>query len=138
MKNPLVWIAQTNEYLLKASCFISLRIAECKQDVLGRTNRLLSFDTTWTAQKTMPPTILRCRGNVFTELLSSSDRGIHRQTHRHTRPIIILLLRVFIAAGTFLPRRCLSMKGGIHFTEPLPSNHRKDTHTDTQTDGRDL
>jgi hypothetical protein len=24
------------------------------------------------------------------------------------------------------------------FTEPLPSNDRRDTHTDTQTDGRDL
>jgi hypothetical protein len=30
------------------------------------------------------------------------------------------------------------MKGGIHFTEPLPSNDRRDIHTDTQTDGRDL
>jgi hypothetical protein len=24
---------------------------------------------------------------------------------------------------------------GIHFTEPLPNNDRRDTHTDTQTDG---
>jgi hypothetical protein len=30
------------------------------------------------------------------------------------------------------------MKGGIHFTEPLPRNDRRDTHTDTQIDGRDL
>jgi hypothetical protein len=29
-------------------------------------------------------------------------------------------------------------KGVIHLTEPLPSNDRRDTHTDTQTDGRDL
>jgi hypothetical protein len=28
------------------------------------------------------------------------------------------------------------VKGGIHFTEPLPSNDRRDTHTDTQTDDR--
>jgi hypothetical protein len=42
-----------------------------------RTIRLLSFDATGIAQKTAPPTILRCRGNVFTELLPSNDRGIH-------------------------------------------------------------
>jgi hypothetical protein len=50
-----------------------------KKGVLGRTN-LLSSDTTRTAQKTTPPTILRCRGNVFTELLPSNERGIHRPT----------------------------------------------------------
>jgi hypothetical protein len=54
---------------------------QLEQEVLEITNRLLSFDTTRTVQKT-PPTILRCRGNVFTELLPSNDRGIHRQTHR--------------------------------------------------------
>jgi hypothetical protein len=43
--------------------------------VLGRTNRLLSFDTTRAAQKTTRPTILRYRGNVFTEPLPSNDRG---------------------------------------------------------------
>jgi hypothetical protein len=59
-----------------------------QQKVLRRTNRLFSFDTTRTAKKTTPPTILRCNGNVF--------------------------------------------------TEPLPSNDRRDTHTDTQTDGRGL
>jgi hypothetical protein len=29
-----------------------------KQEVLGRINRLLSFDTTWTAEKTTHPTIV--------------------------------------------------------------------------------
>jgi hypothetical protein len=48
-----------------------------KQIVLGRTNRLLSFDTTRTAWETMPPIILRCRRNVFTKPLPSSDRGIY-------------------------------------------------------------
>jgi hypothetical protein len=43
------------------------------QEVLERTNGLLPFDTTWTAQKTTPPAILRCRWNVFTEQLPSSD-----------------------------------------------------------------
>jgi hypothetical protein len=55
-----------------------------------------------------------------------------------TDPAILLLLRVFIAAETCLHNRCLATKGGIHFTEPLPCNDRRDTHTDTRTDGRDL
>jgi hypothetical protein len=46
----------------------------------GKNYRLLSFHTTRTAQKTTYPTILHCRGNVFTELLPSNDSGIHRQT----------------------------------------------------------
>jgi hypothetical protein len=52
-----------------------------KQEVLERTDSLLSFDTTWTAQKTVSQTILRCRGNVFTEPLPSNDRR-DTQTHR--------------------------------------------------------
>jgi hypothetical protein len=58
-----------------------------------------------------PSTILRYRGNVFTELLPSNDGGIHRQAHRHTRPTMLLLLRVFVAAETCLPSRYLAMKG---------------------------
>jgi hypothetical protein len=54
------------------------------------------------------------------------------------RPTILLLLRVFTAAGTCLPSRCLAMKGWIHFTLPLPSKDNRDTHIDTQTGGRDL
>jgi hypothetical protein len=110
-----------------------------KQEVLGIINRLFSFDTTRTAQKTTPPTILRCRGDVFTELLPSNDRGIHRQTHRlsfdktqtaqkMTRPTILLLLHIIVTAGTCLPSRYLPKKGWIHFTERLPSIDRRDTH----------
>jgi hypothetical protein len=58
-------------------------------------------------------------GNVFTELLLSIDKEIHRQTHRlsfnttrtaqkMTRSTILLLSRVFIAARTYLPGRCLA------------------------------
>jgi hypothetical protein len=50
--------------------------------------------------------------------------GIHRQTHRHTNQTILLLLRAFFAAGIYLLSRCLARKGGIHFTEPLPSSGR--------------
>jgi hypothetical protein len=42
---------------------------------------------------------------------------------------ILLLLRVFIAAGTSLPSRCLTTKGGIHFTELLPSKTIAGLHT---------
>jgi hypothetical protein len=43
--------------------------------ILGRTNRLLSFDTTRTAQKTMSQTIHSYGGNVFTEPLPSNVTG---------------------------------------------------------------
>jgi hypothetical protein len=62
----------------------------------------------------MPPIILRCGGNVFIELLPSNGREIHRQTQRHTRPTILLLLRVVFVAGTRLPSRCLATIGRIH------------------------
>jgi hypothetical protein len=32
----------------------------------------------------------------------------------------------------------LATRGRIQFTETLPSNDRRDTRTDTQTEGRDL
>jgi hypothetical protein len=108
------------------------------QEVLGRTNRLLSFNKTRIAYKTTPPTILRCRGKVFTELLPSNDRGVHRQTHRHTHPTTLPLLRVLVATESCLSSRFLAMKGRIHFAEPSPINNRKDTRTDTQTDRREL
>jgi hypothetical protein len=48
-----------------------------KEEVRGRIDHLLSFDTTWTKQKTMHPTILCCHGTIFSELLPINDRGIH-------------------------------------------------------------
>jgi hypothetical protein len=92
---------------------------------------LFSFYRTRTTKKTSP-TILRCRGDVFTEPLPSNNRGIYRQTHRpsfdttratweQTRPTILLL--------------CVFVCHGKVFTEPLHSN---DTHIDIQIDGRDL
>jgi hypothetical protein len=55
-----------------------LREGYTKEEVLGRTNSLISFDTTRTSQRNIPPAILRCCENVFTELLPRNDRGIHR------------------------------------------------------------
>jgi hypothetical protein len=95
------------------------------KEVAGRTNSLLSFDKKRVAWKTTRPTILLCRGNVFTELLPTNDRGIHRQIHRLlfgktrtaqklTRPTALPFLRVFLAAGTCLPSSYLAIKGGIY------------------------
>jgi hypothetical protein len=88
----------------------------------------------------MPPKIIRCRGKVFPELLPSNDRGIHKHTDRYKHPTILIFLRVFAAAGTCLPSRCLSMKGG-GYTRILPSLCLvtiRGIHIYTQTDGRDL
>jgi hypothetical protein len=49
--------------------------------------------------------------------------------------IILVLLHVFVAAITCLPSRSLVIKGEIHFTEPLPTNDRRDKPTDTQGEG---
>jgi hypothetical protein len=72
-----------------------------KQVVLGRTNRLLSFDTTRTALKTTTATVRSCRGNVFTKLSPNNDKGLHSQTHRHTLSMILLkpLERVYRAVA---------------------------------------
>jgi hypothetical protein len=40
----------------------------------------------------MPPKILCCHGNVFTELLPSNDRVTHRQIHGQTNPRIFMKL----------------------------------------------
>jgi hypothetical protein len=87
-----------------------------KQDILWRTNRLLSFDMLWTTYKMTPPKILLCRRNVFTELLPSNGKGKHRPTHRHTRPTIYLSLGVFVASGTCLSSRCLAKRRSVCLT----------------------
>jgi hypothetical protein len=82
---------------------------------LGK-NESPTFDTTWTAQKTMPPPILRCRGNV---LLPSNDKGKHKPTdsplirygpHRKwwTQQFFVAYIRC---------------RGNV-YTKPLPSNNR--------------
>jgi hypothetical protein len=40
-------------------------------------------------------------------------------------------LLVFVADGTCAPKSYLAKKGGINFTEPLPSYDKWDTHKDT-------
>jgi hypothetical protein len=75
-----------------------------------------------------PPTILLCRGNVFTEPLPNSEKGIHTQTHglyldtkrtawKIMRPRINLLLGVFAGRqrlGNQVPNPLLNKGKRIH------------------------
>jgi hypothetical protein len=74
MQQERTWnICQMVQYDLR---FLRVRNEKFKTvQVLLKANRLLSFDTTWTAKKTMPPTFLRCCVNVFTEPLPRNDKG---------------------------------------------------------------
>jgi hypothetical protein len=67
----------------------------------------------------------------FLEEIIAYFRLIRHGPHRKR-----LLRKFFVAAGMFLPNRCLVTKRGTHFTESLPSNDRMATHT--QNYGRDL
>jgi hypothetical protein len=85
-----------------------------------------SFDTRRTTQKTTPPTILRCRGNVFTELIPSNDKGIHRPTDTRFQQFfyycvyslpqesVYLVVAWRWKEGYYLPSRCVAAIGGIH------------------------
>jgi hypothetical protein len=79
----------------------------------------------------MPPTILRCRGKVFTEPLPSNDTGIEIDTQ------IILWYDTDRtendASKNSSTVACILCRGNV-FTEPLPINDGG--YTDTQTDGR--
>jgi hypothetical protein len=46
-----------------------------QQEVVGRTNNPLSFDTTWTTWKMTPLTMLHWHGKVFKEILPSNNWG---------------------------------------------------------------
>jgi hypothetical protein len=54
-----------------------------KQKVLGRTNRLLSFDTRRISKQIFYCWVcINCSSKVFAEPLPSNDRGIHMKTTR--------------------------------------------------------
>jgi hypothetical protein len=57
----------------------------------------------------------------------NNDRVIHR--NRHVSHNSCSVASIFFTTGTCLSGLCLAMKGGIYFTEPLPSNGRRHTHT---------
>jgi hypothetical protein len=128
--HKIVWIQNVTEHQLRnrtqcykhSNHYIHYNVTICNwnskfkldKSSRKRTTRLFSFHTTWTAQKTSPR-ILHCRGKVFAKLLPSNVRGIHRQSHRHTRSN---------NSSTVSFIRC----HGNVFTEPLPSNERRDIY----------
>jgi hypothetical protein len=94
------------------------------QQELGRTNRLLSFDMTRTAKKTVSPTFLHSHRNMFTEPLLWNAMG-NTQTHLQTLLWHDMdriknnvsnnssLFYVLVAIAMCLPCRFLATIGGI-------------------------
>jgi hypothetical protein len=105
--NPFLFLnvsSDENQYFIE-TC------RDLKQKFLRKTNILLPFDTTWARQKKTPPTILRCRGNMFTEPLPSNDRRIHRPTDslsiKHGPHIKRRIQKFFYYCVYSLPRKCV-------------------------------
>jgi hypothetical protein len=71
--------------LMTANIVLSL-IPARKREVLERTNRLISFNTTRTAYKNKRPNFfyccvcIRCHCDIFTEPLFRKDKRLHSQT----------------------------------------------------------
>jgi hypothetical protein len=74
------------------------------------------------------PTILNCHRNIYIEFILAKIGGC---TDRPTDTCIHLLLYIFVAVGMCLSSHCPAVKGGIHLTDPLPSNSKRDAHTGT-------
>jgi hypothetical protein len=98
-----------------------------QQEVITITDRLLSSDATLAAQKTMHPTILHCRGDVFAEQMPSNGKGIHR-----------LVESLWYDTDRIGSDSCnnysivafICCRGDV-FAEPLFSNDRGHTHRPT-------
>jgi hypothetical protein len=75
-----------------------------------------------------------CCGNVFTELLPSNNRGIHK--HAHSFSSHVTENAENDESNNYSIAACIYCNGNV-FTEPLPSNNRE-TRADTRTDGKDL
>jgi hypothetical protein len=59
-----------------------------KEKVLGKTNRLFPFHTSWTNSTILVLLLcIRCSGNVFTEPLPSNDKRICTERHKLVRGI---------------------------------------------------
>jgi hypothetical protein len=82
---------------------------------------LRSFDTTRTAEKTRPPVILLCRGNMFTDLLPSNGKGIHRQTHTFSFDMNVTHRNHRVQLFYSSIFACIRCRGNV-YTKRLPSN----------------
>jgi hypothetical protein len=76
-----------------------------KQKVLGRTNRVLSYDMT------RRPIVAAGTSSPSCDLATI---GGYTHIPRHMRPTVFLLLSVSVAAGTCLPSLFLATMGWIH------------------------
>jgi hypothetical protein len=74
-----------------------------KQEVLGRMNLLLSFDTKWTAWFLCCCMCIRFHGNVFTESWPSNRRGIYMQTHRLMEGFMKYAIEMGSGATIYVP-----------------------------------
>jgi hypothetical protein len=99
-------------------------ITNFKQEVLGRTNRLLSFilhEPHWkrrVQQFFYGCVCIRYCGNVSTEPLPSNDRGGFLPSRRLATIRKFLPIRCLATKGGFLPSRCLATITGC-----LPSRY---------------
>jgi hypothetical protein len=99
--------------------------------------RLLPFDKTEKIENgTLTSPATRCV--IFTELSANNNAWIVWKPHSlscvKAQKTNLLLLLVFFAVGTCLPKRRLAKKGIIC----LPIDNRRHEYICTQTDGRDL
>jgi hypothetical protein len=103
----------------------------------------------------MPPTIIHCHRNIFTELLPGNDKGIHWHQYLF-RPYRQTLLwwdmdrtehvqQFFYYCVYSMPQKrvylspCLAPNGALHLTQLLPCNDGRDKHIYRHTrEGRDL
>jgi hypothetical protein len=109
-----------------------------KQEVLGRTNHLLSSDTIRTAQKTTPPTIIRCSGNVSTKQLSSDDRGIHTERERGVTGFPLIQHRQYRKQHFQQYYYCVYLLPRERVYLAVLSQRYGGIHIQTQTDRTDL
>jgi hypothetical protein len=93
------------EGILHMTCLI----LHLKEEVLRRTNCILSFDMTRTAQESTP-TILPCGGKVFTELLPNDDKWMNRQIHAFNSFVTVAYI-------LFRSRKPKSTAVGIRFAD---------------------
>jgi hypothetical protein len=98
------------------------------QEILRRINRLLSFDTTRNNRKRRLQQFFVTAGTSLPLYYLATMWGYtDRPTHTRVQPVSVVECRH--CRGNVFTRRCLTMKGGRHFTVPLPGNDRRGTHT---------
>jgi hypothetical protein len=114
---PWIWV---NTFLLCRKKYNN--VVKKKQEVTGRTNRLHLIQH-GPHRKRLLQQFLVATGMSLRSCYLATIGG-----YTDTNLTILLPLRVFVAARTCLPNRCLAKKRRKHFTEPLPSNDRRDTH----------